>query len=216
LNIFSKRRNREKRDNYWSKRGYILTDYPFDDFPEGSMVLDVGCGSGNLLETLSSKGVHGIGVDECFKLVKSCKKKGLTVVLAKAETLPFSESSFGGVICKVTLPYTDEAVVMENIAKVISPGVRVHLCCHGIGYYVHYLFFSHSFLTRIYSLLTIINTCLYILRGKRWRDTIYQSRSRLMKYFKTAGLEIEKFFPSKTFLRLPVFMYFRLRKIYKS
>ncbi len=144
---------------YWIKRGYVLTDYPFDDFPAGSLVLDVGCGPGEQLEKINVKGCRGIGVDCSWEAVRKSSEKGLPVVLAKSEELPFSDRSFHGVLCKVVLPYTDEEAVMKSIGSVILPGGTVLLCCHGIGYYLHYMIFSGVFKTRIYSLWFSTGLC---------------------------------------------------------
>jgi ubiquinone/menaquinone biosynthesis C-methylase UbiE len=137
-------------------------------------------------------------------------------VQAEAESIPFKSSSFDGVICKVVLPYTDERKVLEEVGRVLRPGGKLILTVHGIGYYVHYLVFAESLLRRVYSLLTIVNTFVYRITGIRWRSTIYQSRNRLNRYFKRYSFFVIDKVDSRTFCRLPVFMYLVLRKIENS
>lgn len=56
-----------------------------------SLLLDIGCGSGISMELWKCK---KIGVDTAFELLKIAKQKGLFVVLARAECLPFKDKSF--------------------------------------------------------------------------------------------------------------------------
>ncbi len=66
---------------------------------------------------------------------------------------------------------------MREIARVLRGGATWHVTVHGLGYYLEYLFLSHSVKRRIYALRTIFNTVLYRVTGARWLacDTIYQS-----------------------------------------
>ncbi|MFQ5456252.1 MAG: class I SAM-dependent methyltransferase [Nitrospirota bacterium] len=200
-------------DGYWKKRAYVLEDYQYDGFARGSRVLDVGCGFGEQLKSVISKGYNGIGVDISIEYLIGCRNKYLPVIQGISEQLPFRNNSFDGIICKVVLPYTDEKKVMTEISRILRPGAKVELCVHGVGYYIHYMLFAPIFFTRIYAVLTIINTWLYIIIGRRWRDTIYQSHSRMKRYFKYLHFEIEKITPSKLFLGMPVFIYYRLKKM---
>lgn len=196
-----------------AKRGYVLQDYPFDSVAPCARVLDVGSGFGEQLERVIRRGSYGIGMDISSKHLVSCQKKGLIVVQAMAELLPFKDNSFDGVICKVVLSYTDEKKVIYEISRVLRSGGHVELCVHGLGYYIHMLIADQNFLTRIYALLSLINTWIFVTTGKRWRDTIYQTHRRMKRYCKSGKLEIERITPSKTFVGMPVFVYYRLKKM---
>lgn len=195
---------------YWRKRGYVLQEYHFSDFDNGDKVLDIGCGSGGQLEEIINRGYKGIGVGISARDLLFCREKHLSVLQAQAEYLPFKDKSFNGIVCKVVLSYTDEIKVMDEISRILSPGGKLELCVHGFGYYVNYLF-SGSLIS--YAILTIINTWIYMLTGRRWRDTVYQLRRRMKRYFQKAGLKIERLSPSKSFLGMSVFVYYRLKKI---
>jgi len=99
------------------------------------------------------------------------------------------------------------------MSKVLVSGGIVELTGHGLGYYLHYLLFAPNIKTRVYAALTMFNSVLYIFTGKRWRDTLFQSIPRIEKYCDKNGLKIEYIAKSKTFFNLPVFLYFRLKKV---
>ncbi len=67
-----------------------LIELHFKPAPD-SLLLDIGCGSGISLEPWKCR---KIGVDTSFELLKIAKQKGLFVVLARAECLPFKDKSF--------------------------------------------------------------------------------------------------------------------------
>lgn len=195
---------------FWIERGYILPDYRFDSFIPGSRVLDIGCGFGDELEDVINKGACAIGVDISKEALISCYDKGLPVIYALAEKLPFRNNSFDGVICKAVLPYLHEVELASEIARVLRLDGQVELCTHGLGHYVLLCLYSRHG----YWKWPIINTWRYILLGK-WRGEMYQSKRRLERYLKENNLEIEKYTPSKSFLGMPVFLYYRLKKVEK-
>ena len=72
----------------------------------GSRVLDLGCGSGDLLRFLiKNKQVHGSGIELQEDKVAACIEKGLTVLQGdiSAEVLDYPDSSFDDVILSQTL-----------------------------------------------------------------------------------------------------------------
>src|SRR5579871_4085954 len=52
----------------------------------GSRVLDVGCGDGDLLQLLESRGIDGRGIELSREGVNRCVAKGLAVVQGDADT----------------------------------------------------------------------------------------------------------------------------------
>ena len=52
----------------------------------GSKVLDVGCGEGDLLQLLESRGIDGRGIELSREGVNRCVAKGLAVVQGDADT----------------------------------------------------------------------------------------------------------------------------------
>src|SRR5262245_44433292 len=61
----------------------------YTDFQAGLSVLDVGCGTGVHLRQLSAQGCHAVGVESDPQLVEALQREGLSVVMGRAESLPF-------------------------------------------------------------------------------------------------------------------------------
>lgn len=87
-------------------------------------ILEVGCGTGNVLKQV----VRGtrIGLDISFRLVRVAREKcstGTSFVSADAETLPFRAGSVDKVLCTEVLEHVlrPEAVLQE-ILRVLRPG----------------------------------------------------------------------------------------------
>ncbi|MBN1224756.1 MAG: class I SAM-dependent methyltransferase [Candidatus Aminicenantes bacterium] len=80
-------------------------------FPEGSRVLDLGCGRGEFLELLKKKGIEATGIDINEQMIALCREKGLEC--QKADILEklagYSDSSLGGIF---------SSQVIEHLAPV--------------------------------------------------------------------------------------------------
>jgi len=202
---------------FWSR--YILYDYSFSDFSPMTCVVDVGCGRGAQLEQVVGRSCRAIGVDLDGEALAVSAKRGLAVVRARAEALPFRTGSLGGLICKVVLPYTDETRTLGELARVLAPHGTAFVCSHGPGYYLRCLLGSPLWKERFYGLRAIINTWLYAILG--WRlpgflgDTVYQTRGRLGRAYRRLGLCLVEDTRSPSFMGLPVFIYQKLERAQK-
>lgn len=171
------------RKAFWSR--YILHDYSFADFAAGTRVADVGCGRGAQLREVVSRGCRAVGVELDGESLAACTERGLAVVQARPEALPFRTVSLDGLICKVVLPYTDDARALGEFAPVLAPHGIASVCSHRPGYYLRYRTAAPAWKLRFYGLRAIVNTwayavlgwrlpaflggyCLYIRRGTRW------------------------------------------------
>lgn len=88
--------------------------------PEGSRVLDLGCGRGVLLEYLKQKlGVQAVGVDLDSEKAAACVKRGLSVFMGDMMDFmkSFPDRHFDYVICSRTLQelYEPSAVIEEAL-----------------------------------------------------------------------------------------------------
>ena len=100
------------------------TDYDVvvELIPPGSKVLDLGCGSGELLERLvQDKQVQGRGLDIDPELVISCVEKGLSVVQGNLDEglAQYSDNSFDWVVLNQTLQVTHNH--MSSASKSVRP-----------------------------------------------------------------------------------------------
>jgi len=86
---------------------------------EKEKVLDIGCGDGLLLQSLSQKGAIVSGVDISEEGVKKCKEKGFDAILfdASTESLPFLDKTFDTVIILDVLEhvYAPEILLAEAV-----------------------------------------------------------------------------------------------------
>jgi methionine biosynthesis protein MetW len=87
----------------------------------GSRVLDVGCGEGDLLRLLETRGVDGRGIELSREGVNGCVAKGLAVVQGDADTdlESYPDDAFDYVILSQTLQATRRPrVVLENLLRI--------------------------------------------------------------------------------------------------
>lgn len=182
--------------------------------PQGSRVLDVGCGHGELLADLTGRGMKTSGVEIDKRLVAECCEKGLSVRHGMAETLPFADGEFDAIVSSVVLPYTDQRKALREFTRVLRPGGVMNLTCHGLGYGLHYALAERGM--RIYGLRMLANTLVYSWSG--WRlpgfvgDTLCQTGRALQSYARENGLELRETFVVDHFLGQARFIGFRLRK----
>ena len=87
----------------------------------GARVLDVGCGDGELLRLLETRGVDGRGIELSREGVNECVAKGLAVVQGDADTdlENYPDDAFDFVILSQTLQATRQPrVVLEHMLRI--------------------------------------------------------------------------------------------------
>jgi len=105
------------------RTGKYRTDHLLvaDMISRGSKVLDVGCGDGELLQLLESRGIDGRGIELSREGVNRCVAKGLAVVQGDADTdlVNYPDDAFDYVILSQTLQATRQPkVVLENLLRI--------------------------------------------------------------------------------------------------
>lgn len=104
--------------------GFSITDRGIDlcRFPEGTRVLDAGCGCGATVRRLRDRHkIKGYGVDLSLAVLAEA---GMTCPFAGArlESLPFRNGVFGGIICECVLCLTKTDTVLREFSRVIGKG----------------------------------------------------------------------------------------------
>ena len=92
----------------------------------GSRVLDVGCGDGDLLRLLETRGVDGRGIELSREGVNRSVAKGLAVIQGDADTdlVDYPDDAFDYVILSQTLQATRQPrVVLEHMLRIGRHGI---------------------------------------------------------------------------------------------
>ena len=126
--------NREYYDEFsaWYEkerhRGYhaMLDDLEVDlltRYVRGADVLEIGCGTGLILDRIESLSKSAVGVDLSVGMLQGAMERGLNVVQADATALPFASESFDVVYSfKVLAHIEDISLALSEAARVTRPG----------------------------------------------------------------------------------------------
>jgi ubiquinone/menaquinone biosynthesis C-methylase UbiE len=92
-------------------------------FATGRRVLEVGCGTGLILERLARHAQEAWGLDVSPGMLRAARARGLSVVVGSATSLPFADASFD-MVCsfKVLAHVPDIEQALREITRVTKPG----------------------------------------------------------------------------------------------
>jgi SAM-dependent methyltransferase len=122
----------------WPQEEAIFARHP----PGSGAVLDVGCGTGEIIVRLAEKFPHAslIGVDleegHLARAAARCGAFGTRVRFEQGDALalPFADSAFDLVVCRHLLQAVPDAGrVIAEIRRVLRPGGRLHLVAEDYG-----------------------------------------------------------------------------------
>lgn len=133
--------NRVKASHF-TENGIPLEESAFDDifyhidlnlgFSSNDVVLDVGAGTGLLLERIAEKVYKAYGTDISLEMLKKVtKKSNITVLIMDSDNLSFSDNAFDKVVCNsVILHFPDMSYAKKCFAemhRVCKPGGKIFL-----------------------------------------------------------------------------------------
>ena len=94
----------------------------------GSVVLDIGCGTGDLARSLRRKGQQPVGIDLSLGMLTAAHAGGAPLVQADAAALPLRTAAADAVVSGFAVRnFADLPGVMKEVGRVLRPGGRLAL-----------------------------------------------------------------------------------------
>lgn len=172
-------------------------------------VLDVGCGAGQeLLPFAIVLGAACVGVDVTPEVGHAGRElfaahapsASVNFARAAAESLPFDEGVFDVAVCRLALPYTDNARALSELARVLRPGGALLLKIHHVRYYTRKLrdgLRAGQFPSALHAGSVLAAGLVYSLTGRQPRTRLpsretFQTLPLLRRELARRGLEIRR------------------------
>lgn len=94
---------------------------------ENKRTLEIGCGSGIILDRVNNVADHAVGMDLSVGMLQSCRGKGLNVTEGDATKIPFEDNAFDVVYSFKVLPHIENlSAVVAEVSRVLkSDGIAV-------------------------------------------------------------------------------------------
>ena len=90
---------------------------------DNECLLDIACGTGNILRTAKRYYCHTIGIDISVDMARIAKGQSLAIVNADADFLPFRSDTFSAVTCYSGLHHMEKWEQMfKEVLRVLKPG----------------------------------------------------------------------------------------------
>jgi ubiquinone/menaquinone biosynthesis C-methylase UbiE len=128
--LFERRYEQFERDPYFDSFTYsrlkleqVLTRY-LDDLPDGTKLLDVGCGTGDVLRRLGAR-FECAGCDPAAEMLEHARtaNPNAQLAVASAEALPYEDGRFDAALCIEVVRYLDDPrPALRELARVLRPG----------------------------------------------------------------------------------------------
>jgi len=172
-------------------------------------VLDVGCGAGQeLLPFARELGARCVGADVTPEAGRAGRElfgahapaARVAFVRAAAESLPFADATFDVAVCRLALPYTDNARCLAELARVLRPGGALLLKIHHARYYARKLregLGAGQPLSAVHAARVLLAGLVYRLTGRQPRTRVpsretFQTAGMLRRELARCGLELRR------------------------
>ncbi len=112
---------------------------------ENSKILDIGCGTGNLLKILEDENknleIYGIDISEKMLEIAKTKLKISKLSIQSAENIDFKDNSFDLVFSTEAFHhYSDYNLIMNNIKRVLKKHGRLIVMDVDFGFFLNAIF----------------------------------------------------------------------------
>jgi SAM-dependent methyltransferase len=127
-------RIRKYTHEQFSERQVAFYDWIIDqlDVMPGHLVADIGCGPGDYLGPLASRGARTVGADLSRGMAIEAHALGFSTVVADAQSLPFADATFDRAMCNHVLYHVpDQQLALREIRRITRSGGRVLLTTNG-------------------------------------------------------------------------------------
>ena len=171
-------------------------------------VLDVGCGGGQDLIPFAEHGATCVGIDVARESARwatrqfQCECPGSSAVFltGAAEALPFGDGSFDLVICRLAIPYTNNAAAFAEISRVLADGGGLLLKTHTPNYYFRKFWTgvrTRAPLFSVHAARVLVSGLVYHVTGRQpagglLLQEVFQTRYNLQKELARVNLSLER------------------------
>lgn len=110
--------------------GLALTETLLDraGFALGDRVADIGCGQGASVALMARRGLRGIGLDRDAGALAVARRRGIPVLRAGGDALPFADGALDGVLSECSLSVMpDRAAALAGWVLALRPAGRLAL-----------------------------------------------------------------------------------------
>jgi SAM-dependent methyltransferase len=168
---------------------------------DGKVVLDLGCGPGNVLPAIAGRSSYAVGIDISHRSLRvaanALRNLRVSLVEGNALNLPFPDESFDCVVAAGSIHHTpDPQAAFVDLCRVLRPQGKAFVAVYQAGSYYHFLYHTlgrmaraveRSWIARLIvnRLLLLPVFGLYVLAGRMLlhRRLSVPSYTQLQNYF---------------------------------
>jgi SAM-dependent methyltransferase len=107
------------------RRRHVLPDMT------ATTVLDLGCGEGRFLASLSTTGSFALGIEPSRQMTARAARRGALVVRAAAQATPIMGGSIDHVVATYPGPWIVDQATWDEIARITRPGASIAILLGG-------------------------------------------------------------------------------------